>query len=109
VIKEFEKWARKEAKQHRQSRRAQAAELPFDALKWLAVLRLDQARRKALVTIERARESLSAYQRANPRPDINGVFPTYASDGAWVKARNDARRCQSKSMNNPSFLLAELA
>src|SRR3974390_1274939 len=54
VIKEFEKWARKEAKQHPQSRRAQAAEPPFDALKWLAVARLDKARSKAKVTIEQA-------------------------------------------------------
>jgi hypothetical protein len=109
VIKGLEKWARSEAKHYRQSRRAQAAELPFDALKWLAVLRLDQARNKAHVTIERARETTNAYRRANPRPDSNGVFPTYASDGAWSKARNDAQRCQVRSRNDPSYLLAELA
>ncbi len=110
VIKEFAKWARQEAKQHPPARRAQAAELPFDALKWLAVLRLDQARRQAGVTIERARETVSAYRQKHPQVVCHGdVFPVYASDGAWSKARNDATKSQAKSKINPSYLLAELA
>ena len=109
VIKEFEKWARTEAKQHPRSPRAQAAELPFDTLKWLAVLRLDGARRKAGVTIERARETVEGYRHAYRKPDPNGVFPAYASDGAWSKAKNDATKCQAKSSNDPSTLLGELA
>jgi len=39
VIAEFERWARAEAKNYPSSRRAKAAELPFDTLKWLAVAR----------------------------------------------------------------------
>ena len=110
VIKQFAKWARQESKQHPPSPRAQAAELPFDALKWLAVLRLDQARRKAGVTIAKARETVGAYRQKHPRVMCHGdVFPVYASDGAWSKARNDATKCQVKSKSNPSFLLAELA
>jgi hypothetical protein len=109
VIKSLEKWARSEAKHHEQSRRAQAAELPFDALKWLAVLRLDQARQQSHVTIGRARETVTDYRRTKPRPDPNGVFPIYASDGAWSKAKSDAKRCQARTRVEPSFLLAELA
>lgn len=110
VIKAFEKWARHEAKQHPPSRRAQAAELPFDALKWLAVLRIDEARRQAGVTIERAREIVSAYRQKHPQALYHGdVFPVYASDGAWSKARNDATKCQTKAKSNPAYLLAELA
>lgn len=109
MIKEFEKWARQEAKQYPPSRRAQAAEPPFDALKWLAVARLDKARRQAGVTIEKARETLLAYRQANRSDGLNDVFPAYASDGAWSKARNDAQRCQTKSLGDPAHLLAELA
>lgn len=109
VIKEFEKWARKEARQHPKSRRAQAAEVPFDALKWLAAARLDQARRKAKVTIDQARETVLAYRKNNPRPDPNAVLPVYASDGAWIKAVKNFQDCQLKSTGNPSYLLAELA
>lgn len=110
VIKEFSKWARQEAKQHPPARRAQAAELPFDALKWLAVLRLDQARRKSGVTIERARETVSAYRQKHPNATYHGdVFPVYASDGAWSKARKDATKCQAQVKINPAYLLAELA
>jgi hypothetical protein len=109
VIKAFEKWARQESKQYRRSRRAQAAELPFDTLKWLAVLRLDAARRMAGVTIGTARDTLKIYLKKNLQLDVGGVFPAYASDGAWSKASRDAKRCQDQSRNNPSLLLAELA
>jgi len=109
VIKEFEKWARKAAKQYPPSRRAQAAEPPFDALKWLAVARLDKARRKASVTIERARETVIAYRQANGQVDEKSVLPIYASDGAWSKAKTDSHLCQEKVRSNPSILLAELA
>ena len=110
VIKRFAKWARQESKQHPPSPRAQAAELPFDALKWLAVLRLDQARRTAGITIEKARETVRAYRQKHPQTFCLGdVFPVYASDGAWSKARNDATKCQIKSRSSPAYLLAELA
>ena len=109
VIQEFKKWARKEAKQYPTSRRAQAAELPFDALKWLAAARVDKARRKANITIERARETVSAYRQANRQADENSVLPIYASDGAWSKAKTDSQLCQEKVRSNPSILLAELA
>ncbi len=108
VIKEFEAWARKEAKQYRQSPRAKAAEPPFDALKWLAVLRVEEARSKARVRFEQAQEAIAAYRKKNPQLDSNGVFPVYASHGAWSKARADAQHLQSKTMNGSSELLAGL-
>ncbi len=109
VVKEFEIWARKEAKQHGPSPRAKAAEPPFDALKWLAVLRLEEARRKTGMKIENAMESLEAYRLRYPQTDTNDVFPIYASHGAWSKARGDAERLQSKVLTGSSRLLAGLA
>jgi hypothetical protein len=109
VIKKLETWARQEAKAYPQSRRAQAAELPFDALKWLAVLRIDEARRQANVTIEAARETVTAYGLKYGQDHSSSVFPNYSSDGGWSKARTDALKCQTQSKNNPSLLLAELA
>jgi hypothetical protein len=52
VIKELENWARKEAKNYPQAPRAKAAALPFDALKWLAVTRLEDARRETRVSFD---------------------------------------------------------
>jgi hypothetical protein len=109
VIKELEAWARREAKNYRQAPRAKAAEPPFDALKWLAVRRLDQARCEAHVTFEKTQEALAEYRRQHPQRAHNDVFPIYASHGAWSKAKADAARCRSKAMNEPSFLLAGLA
>lgn len=109
VIKKLEAWARQEAKAYPQSRRAQAADLPFDALKWLAVLRLDEARRQTDVTIEVARDTVKAFGLKYGRDHSSSVFPNYASDGAWSKAKTDALKCQHQSKSKPSFLLAELA
>lgn len=109
VIQKLEAWARKEAKEYPPSRRAQAAELPFDALKWLAVLRLDAARRQADVTIAKARKTAEAFGLKYRQDHYGDVFPNYSSDGGWSKARTDALKCQSQSKNNPAFLLAELA
>ena len=109
VIKELQSWARKEAKEHPQARRAQAAELPFDALKWLAVMRIDEARRKAKLTIGQARNTLEAYVNKHPHDHHGDIFPSYGSDGAWSKARSDALKCQARSEDDPSYLLAELA
>ena len=109
VIRELENWARKEAKQYPQSRRAQAAEPRFDALKWLAVARLDKRRCQARVTIDEAREAVKTYRQLHPRPNPNDVFPVYASDGAWLKAKKNADDCGAKSSKDPSSLLAQLA
>jgi hypothetical protein len=109
IVKELEKWARKTAKQYPQSRRANAVNLPMDALKWLAVHRLDSARRKARLTIEKARDDLKEYVRLHPKESPCCIFPTYASNGAWIKACNNARECMSRSGSDPSYLLAELA
>ena len=73
------------------------------------LMRLDKARRKANVTIEKARETVIAYRQENRQLDSNSEFPIYASDGAWSKAKTDSEHCRQKSMNNPSFLLAEMA
>jgi hypothetical protein len=68
VIAEFEVWARNEAKLHRPSPRAKAAALPYDNLKWLAVLRVDEARQKACINFDKANDSLKAYRIKNPVP-----------------------------------------
>jgi hypothetical protein len=110
VIRDFEKWARQEAKNYPSSRRAQAAELPFDTLKWLAVARLEAARNKVKkLTIEMARMAVAEYQRQHRQVDVGGVFPIYQSDGAWLKAKQNAQDCLGKSVKDPSHLLAELA
>jgi hypothetical protein len=109
VIKEFEAWARKEARQYRPSPRAKAAEPPYDALKWLAVLRVEDARRKAGMTFEATQETLAVYRRQHPRTDGNDVLPIYASHGAWSKARADAQRLQSKVLTDSSRLLTGLS
>jgi hypothetical protein len=108
VIKALETWARKEAKNYPPAPRAKAAALPFDALKWLAVSRLEDARRKARVSFDYAQQALLEYRRTHPLPDQNDVFPIYASHGAWSKARSDARRCRVKLLSQPSFLLSGL-
>jgi hypothetical protein len=109
VIKEFEAWARKEAKNYPQSPRAKGAELPFDTLKWLAVLRLDQARRGARISFEKTQEALTEYRHKFLQKDPNGVLPVYASHGAWSKAKADAERCRMKAMSESSFLLDGLS
>jgi hypothetical protein len=107
VIREFEKWARKEAKNYTRSPRAKAAELPFDLLKWLSVFRVDTKRREVGLTYERTQEALKEYRRRHTRPDPDDVFPAYASHGAWSKARNEAERVRQKVMSNPSMLLRD--
>jgi len=108
IIKEFETWARKEAKNHHQAPRAKAAEPPFDALKWLAVKRLDAERRKARINFEATQEAICEYRRKNPQRDPNDVFPIYASHGAWSKALADSSKCYMKVISNASHLLAGL-
>ncbi len=109
VIKELKSWARQEAKRYPPARRAKAAELPFDALKWLAVSRLDHARREAGLTYARAQAALLEYRRQHPVADRHAVFPTYASPGAWSKARSDADRCRHQVFSQPGFLLDGLS
>ena len=105
VIKEFEGWARQEAKKYTRSPRAKAAGPPFDLLKWLAVDRIDVARSVAAITYEEARESLIEYRRENPCLDRNGVFPMYASQGAWSKAKRDAGEFRTRFLSDASLIL----
>jgi hypothetical protein len=108
VTRQFGKWASVESKQYPPSPKAQAANLPFDALKWLAVLRIDEARRQTAVTIETARETVKAYGLQHAFDHHGDVFPYYTSDGGWSKARMDALKCQTRARTNPAYLLAEL-
>jgi len=108
VTRQFGKWASAESNQYPPSRRAQAAHLPFDALKWLAVLRIDEARRQAGVTIDKARATVKAYGLQHPFNHHGDAFPNYSSDGGWSKARTDALKCQTQARTNPAYLLAEL-
>lgn len=107
ILKEFEKWARREAKNYARSPRAKAAEPPFDLLKWLSVYRLEEQRREARITYEKAQDALREYQRANRMPDPNDVFPMYASHGAWSKARKDAERTRAKVIGDATVLLRD--
>jgi hypothetical protein len=107
IIKEFENWARKEARNYRQSPRAKAAEPPFDLLKWLSVHRLEQKRKAARLNYEAAQESLKGYRRCNPRAAAADVFPIYASHGAWSKARRDAARTIMKVLSDATLLLTD--
>jgi hypothetical protein len=108
VIKELETWARKEARNYPRAPRAKAAALPFDALKWLAVSRLEDARSKPCVSFDNAHKALVDYRRKHPFPDRGAVFPIYASHGAWSKARSEANRCRVKLLSQPSFFLSGL-
>ena len=108
VTRQFGKWASAESKQYPPSPKAQAAELPFDALKWLAVLRIDEARRQAAVTIKKARATVEAYGLQHAFNHHDDVFPNYTSDGGWSKARTDALKCLTQARTNPAYLLAEL-
>ena len=49
--------------------------------KWLAVLRIDEARRKAGVTIGKARETVKAFGLRRALDHYGDVFPNYTSDG----------------------------
>jgi hypothetical protein len=109
VLKEFEAWARKEAKNYRPAPRAKAAELPFDALKWLAVSRLEDARRNAAVSFEQVQSTLMDHRRKNPLAARNDSFPIYSSHGAWSKARADAERCRTKLLRQPALFLNGLS
>jgi hypothetical protein len=107
IIREFERWARKEAKEYAQSPRAKAAGPPFDLLKWLAVYRLEEKRREAGITYEKAHKALHEYQRLNRKPNPNDVFPVYASHGAWSKARRDAARTRAEVIGDSAALLRD--
>jgi hypothetical protein len=107
IIKEFENWARKEARNYRQSPRAKAAEPPFDLLKWLSVYRLEQKRQTARINYEAAQESVREYRRCNPHRNPDDVFPIYSSRGAWSKARRDAGRTMMKVLGDATLLLRD--
>jgi len=108
VVKEFAAWARKEAKEYDRSLRAKAAEPPFDLLKWLAVRRLEAARRKARISYEQARQGLQEFRMQRPCKDENGVFPIYASHGAWCKASSDAEKFIFQFVDDPFILLGKV-
>jgi hypothetical protein len=107
ILREFEKWARREAKNCARSPRAKAAEPPFDQLKWLAVYRLEDKRKEAGITYERAQAALREYRRTFRRPDPNDVFPLYASHGAWSKARGDGKKIMERVIKDPKVLLRD--
>jgi hypothetical protein len=92
IIADFGKLIRKEAKKHPRSPRAKAANPPYDELNWLAVYRLDTARRKAGLTISAAQQALKTYTNKTPRTDSHTDLPIYAGEAGWSKARSDAQR-----------------
>jgi len=92
VIREFAKWARKEAKNFARRKLAKAAEPPFDCLKWLSALRLEAARKKAGLNFEDVQKALRQYRDRYPVRSHSDVLPFYASRGAWCKARGDAEK-----------------
>jgi len=109
VKKALNKWASDTSKHYLASHLKQAAELPFNALKWLAIARLDEARCRAKITIEKARGDVKAYLLAHGLDSSIDVYPVYNSDGSWSKAKSDSIRFQSKILLKSDGLLSKLS
>ena len=91
-VRALSSWAREEANQYPRVRRGKGAAPPFEWLKWLAALRLEEARQEARVSFCEVQQELTRHARAHPLPDASPTLPIYASHGAWSKAIGDARR-----------------
>jgi hypothetical protein len=86
-------WLAKEAKAFPGAPRAKAAVPPYDCLKWLAAYRLEAARIKAGASFEDIKTALAGHVKSCRRDILFGAtLPTYASPGAWSKAKGDAKR-----------------
>ena len=92
VVRELTAWARAEAKRLPKRPRGKGADLPYECLKWLAVLRLEAARRLVGVKFGGVQEAVRRHQRACPVQSAAPVLPIYASHGAWSKAKRDAQK-----------------
>jgi len=73
-------------------RRGKGAAPPFEWLKWLAALRLEEARQEAGVSFGEVQQLLTQHSLAHPLPHAAPTLPIYASHGAWSKAIGDARK-----------------
>lgn len=92
VVKALAGWAREEANRFPRVRRGKGAAPPFEWLKWLAALRLEEARQEAGVSFAEIQQVLTEHAREHPLPQSAPTLPIYASHGAWSKAIGDARR-----------------
>lgn len=105
VIADFAAWAQKEKEKYQRSPRAKAAQLPFAQLRWLSVMRLDRCRKNAGKTVKQAQLTLQEYRRVSAMDFENDVFPQYATEGAWCKARGDGEKFLAGMVADPLSLL----
>ena len=92
VAQALASWAREEANQYPRARRGKGAAPPFEWLKWLAAMRLEEARQEAGVSFCEVQQQLTRHALAHPVHEASPALPIYASHGAWSKAIGDARR-----------------
>lgn len=92
VVKALTSWAREEANQYPRVRRGKGAAPPFEWLKWLAALRLEEARQAAGVGFTEVQRMLVRHAREYPVREAAPTLPIYSSHGAWSKAIGDARK-----------------
>ena len=92
VVQAMTGWAREEAKKFPRVRRGKGAAPPFEWLKWLAALRLEEARQEAGVSFSEVQQMLLQHALAHPLGEAAPTLPIYASHGAWSKAIGDARK-----------------
>ena len=92
VVKALGEWAREEATKFPRARRGKGAAPPFEWLKWLAALRLEEARQAAGVSFNEVQQLLKQHVLAHPLREAAPTLPIYSSHGAWSKAIGDARK-----------------
>lgn len=101
VVKALSGWAREEANKYPRVRRGKGAAPPFEWLKWLAAVRLEEARQEAGVSFNEVQQLLINHSRAHPLPDAAPTLPIYSGHGAWSKAIGEARKWLEVLATNP--------
>jgi hypothetical protein len=92
VVKALTGWAREEADKFPRLRRGKGAAPPFEWLKWLAALRLEEARQDAGVSLNEVQQMLRQHALEHPLREASPTLPLYSSHGAWSKAIGEARK-----------------
>ena len=92
VVQALTGWAREEANKFPRVRRGKGAAPPFEWLKWLAALRLEEARQDAGVSFNEVQQLLRRHELAHALAEAAPTLPIYSSHGAWSKAIGEARK-----------------
>jgi len=101
VVKALTGWAREEANKYPRVRRGKGAAPPFEWLKWLAALRLEEARQNAGVSFGEVQRILLQHAQGHPLRESSPTLPIYSGHGAWSKAIGDARKWLGVLANDP--------